>query len=67
MTANVIKCAVAVVVVVVCNEDKVDPVAFKWKRGEDESPIVDQHACLGVEMSNACSWDARIANVVGQG
>ena len=36
--------------VVVRNEDKVDPVAFKWNWGEDESPIVDQHACLGVEI-----------------
>ena len=36
MTANVKKYAV-----LVCNEDKVNPVAFKWKRGEDELPIAD--------------------------
>ena len=39
-TANVKKCAV-VVVVVVCKEDKVNPVNFKWKWGEDDLPIVD--------------------------
>ena len=38
MTPNVKKCAV-----VACNEDKVDPVNFKWKWGEDELPIVDQY------------------------
>ena len=37
VTANVKK--YAVVVVVVCNEDKVNPVTFQWKWGEDELPI----------------------------
>ena len=37
VTANAETCAV-----VVCNEDKVNPVNFKWKWGEDELPIVDQ-------------------------
>ena len=46
MTANVKKCAV-----VVCNEDKVNPVTFKWKWGEDELPIADQYTYLGVEIS----------------
>ena len=41
VTANVKKCAV--VVVVVCNEDKVNPINLKWKWGEDELPIVDQY------------------------
>ena len=48
MTTNVKKCAV----VVVCNEeDKVKPVTFKWKWGEDELPIVDRYTYLGVEIS----------------
>ena len=38
VTANVRKCAV-----VVCSEDKVNPVNFKWKWGEDDLPIVDQY------------------------
>ena len=46
MTANVNIC-----VVVVCNEDKVSPVSFKWKCGEDELPTVDQYTYLGVETS----------------
>ena len=37
VATNVKKCAV-----VVCNEDKVNPINFKWKWGEDELPIVDQ-------------------------
>ena len=28
-------------VVVVCNEDEVNPVNFSWKWGEDELPIED--------------------------
>ena len=66
VTANVKTCAV-VVVVVVCNEDKVNPVNFKWEWGEDEPPIVDQYTYLGVEISNDCSWDAHIAEVIGNG
>ena len=64
MTANAKKWAV-----VVCNEDNVNPVNFKWKWGEDELPIVDQyaHAYLGVETSKECSWDAHIAKVIGKG
>ena len=45
MTANVKICEV-----VVCNEDKVNPVNSKWKWGEDELPIVDQYTYLGVEI-----------------
>ena len=56
VTANVKKCAV--VVVAVCNEDKVNPVTFKWKWGEDELPIADRHRYLGVEISKEWSWDA---------
>ena len=40
------KCAV-----VVCNEEEVNPVNFKWTWGEDELPIVDQYTNLGVEIS----------------
>ena len=46
MTANVKKCAV-----VVCNEDKVNPVTFKWNWGKDALPIADQYAYLSVEIS----------------
>ena len=53
VTANVKKCAV-----VICNEDRGNPVKFKRKWGEDELPIVDQYTLLGVETSKDCSWDA---------
>ena len=62
VTVNVKKCAV-----VVCNEDKVNPVTLKGKWGEGELPIANQYAYLGVEISKGCSWDAHIAKVVGQG
>ena len=62
VTANVIKCPE-----VVCNEDKVNPVNFKWKWREDDLPIVDQYTYLGVEVSKDCPWDARIAKVIGKG
>ena len=42
MTANVEKS-----IVVVCSEDKVNPVNFRWKWGEDELPIVEQYTYLG--------------------
>ena len=61
VTANVKICAV-----VVCNEDKVNPVNFRWKWGEDERPIVDQYTYVGVEISKDCSWDAHIAKVIGK-
>ena len=64
VTANVKKCAV---VLVVYNEDKVNPVNFKWKWGEDELPIADPYTYLGVEISKDCSWDAHIAKVIGKG
>ena len=53
------KCAV-----VLCNEDKGNPVNFKWKWGEDELPVADQYTYLGVEISKECSWDAHIAKVI---
>ena len=62
MTANVKKCAVAV-----CNEDKVNPVDFSWKWGEDELPIVDRETYLGVDISKNCSWDTHTAGVIGKG
>ena len=65
VTANVKKCAV--VAVVVYKEDKVNPVNFKRKWGEDELPIVDQYTYLSIEVSKDCSWDAHIAKVVGKG
>ena len=47
-TANVKKCAV---LILLCNENKVNPATFKWKQGEDELPIADQYTYVGVEMS----------------
>ena len=63
VTANVKKCAV----VVQYNEDKVNPVTFRWKWGVDEFPIVDRYTYVGVEVSKECSWDAHIAKVTGKG
>ena len=48
-------------------EDKVNPVNFGWKRGEDEVLMVDRYTYLGVETSNDCSWDTHIAKVIGKG
>ena len=49
---------------VVCNEDKVNPIHFRWKWGEAEfceSPIVDQYyTYLGVRISKYCSGDTHI-------
>ena len=56
VTANVKKCAV-----VVCNEAKLNTLNFSWKWGEDELPVVDQYTCLGVEISQDCSWDTSTA------
>ena len=61
VTANVQKCAV-----VVCNKDKVNPVTFKWKWGEDKLPIAEQCTYVGVEVSKDCSRDAHIAKVIGR-
>ena len=46
VSANVKKCAV-----IVCNEDRVNPVTFKWKWGEDGLPIADLYTYLRVEIS----------------
>ena len=53
--------------VVVCNEDKANPVTFNWRWGEDDLPIVVQYTYLGVEMPKDCSWDAHVAKVIGKG
>ena len=45
VVANVKTCAV-----VACDEDKKNPVSFKWK-GDGELPIVDQDTYLGVDIS----------------
>ena len=50
-----------------CIEEKVDPIKFSWKWGEDELPIVDQYTYLGVDISKDCSWDTHIAKVIGKG
>ena len=55
VTASVKKCAE-----VVCNKDKMNPISFSRKWGEDKLPIVDQYTCLGVEISKDCSWDIHL-------
>ena len=55
-----------------CNEEKENPVTFKWKWREDELLIANQYTYLGVviskvEISRECSWDAHIAKVIGKG
>ena len=62
VTANVKNCAV-----VVCNEDKVNPVTFKWKWVEDELPIADQRTDLGVDVTKESFWDAHKEKVIGKG
>ena len=62
MAANVKQCAV-----VVYDEDKENPVAFQWKWGQDELPIIGQYTYRRVSISNYCSWDAHKANVIGKG
>ena len=63
LTMSVEKCAV-----VVRNEaNKVNPLTFKWKWGEDKLPIVDQYRYLGVDILIDCSWDAHIAKSTGKG
>ena len=44
-----------------------NPVTFKWEWGDDELPIADQYAYLGVDSSKDCSWDAHTAKVIGMG
>ena len=44
-----------------------NPVTFKWEWGDDELPIADQYAYLGVDSSKDCSWDAHTAKVIGKG
>ena len=48
------KCAV-----VLCNEDKKNPITFEWK-SEDELPIVGWYACLGVGYMDAIVTHSRL-------
>ena len=34
---------------------------------EHKLPIVDQYTYFGVDTSKDCSWDARIAKIIGKG
>lgn len=45
MTANDNRC-----VELVYSDCEKNPVEYEWKRGEEKLPIVDEHACLGVEI-----------------
>ena len=56
---NVKQCAL-VVVAVVCIEDKVDPVNFKGKWGEDELPIEDHVYVSWRRDLKGMFWDAYI-------
>ena len=49
------------------SDDKVNPVNFMWKWGEDDLPIENQSTYLGVEVSKACSWHTHIVKVMGKG
>ena len=60
MTANVNKSAI-----LVGNEDKRNPVGFKWKWGEEELPFVNQYTYLGVKIIHKNgSWGAHIIKVI---
>lgn len=61
LSANVKKSAV-----MVCNEDREEPVEYRWKWGIEEIAVVDQYTYLGVEIAKDCSWNAHI-HVQGSG
>ncbi|CAB1104848.1 unnamed protein product [Ectocarpus sp. CCAP 1310/34] len=62
LSANVQKSAV-----MVCNEDKEEPVGHRWKWGIKEIAVVDQYTYLGVEIAKDCSWNAHMSKVAEKG
>ncbi|CAB1100845.1 unnamed protein product [Ectocarpus sp. CCAP 1310/34] len=56
LSANVQKSAV-----MVCNENKEEPVEHRWKWGIEEIAVVDQYTYLGVEIAKDCSWNAHMS------
>ncbi|CAB1108810.1 unnamed protein product [Ectocarpus sp. CCAP 1310/34] len=62
LSANVQECAV-----MVCNENKEEPVEHRWKWGIEEIAVVDQYTYLGVEIAKDCSWNAHMSKVAEKG
>ncbi|CAB1098704.1 unnamed protein product [Ectocarpus sp. CCAP 1310/34] len=62
LSANVQKSAV-----MVCNENKEEPVEHRWKWGIEEIAVVDQYTYLGVEIAKDCSWNAHMSKVAEKG
>ncbi|CAB1096931.1 unnamed protein product [Ectocarpus sp. CCAP 1310/34] len=60
--ANVKKSAV-----MICNENKEEPVEHRWKWGIEEIAVVDQYTYLGVEIAKDCSWNAHMSKVAEKG
>ncbi|CAB1112777.1 unnamed protein product [Ectocarpus sp. CCAP 1310/34] len=53
--------------VMVCNENKEEPVEHRWKWGIEEIAVVDQYTYLGVEIAKDCSWNAHMSKVAEKG
>ncbi|CAB1116628.1 unnamed protein product [Ectocarpus sp. CCAP 1310/34] len=62
LSANVKKSAV-----MVCNENKEEPVEHRWKWGIEEIAVVDQYTYLGVEIAKDCSWNAHMSKGAEKG
>ncbi|CAB1121545.1 unnamed protein product [Ectocarpus sp. CCAP 1310/34] len=62
LSANVQKSAV-----MLCNENKEEPVEHRWKWGIEEIAVVDQYTYLGVEIAKDCSWNAHMSKVAEKG
>ena len=59
---NVDNCAV-----LVCKEDKKNPLEFKWKWGEEEVPVADHYTYASIDISKNCSWDTHIHEGIEKG
>ncbi|CAB1110562.1 unnamed protein product [Ectocarpus sp. CCAP 1310/34] len=62
LSANVKKSAV-----MMCNEDREEPVEQRWKWGFEEIEVVDQYTHLGVEIAKDCSWNAHMCKMAEKG